>query len=83
MCVLVLKSTNNFIQLAEGVIIWKRTNKQEQIQNLLMLNFKKEIKPDTPEVFVDVIIEGDVSYHKIRTGDVEHASVICTWTPNE
>lgn len=45
------------------------------------LNFKKEIKPDTPEVMVDVKIDGDVSYHKIRTGDTEHASVICTWTP--
>ena len=47
------------------------------------LNFKKEIKPDTPQIEVDVIIEDNVSYHKIRTGDTEHASVICTWAPLE
>lgn len=43
------------------------------------LNFKKEISPDTPQVLVDVAIDGLVSRHKIRTGDMEHASVICTW----
>jgi len=47
------------------------------------LNFKKEISPDTPEVCIDVAIDGMVSHHKIRTGDVEHASVICTWVPME
>ncbi len=45
------------------------------------LNFKKEIKPTTPDVAVDVAISGMTSYHKIRTGDVEHASVICRWAP--
>lgn len=46
----------------------------------LEINFKKEIKPDTPQVYVDVLIDGNVSYHKIRTDDnTEHASVICTW----
>ena len=43
------------------------------------LNFKKEINPDTPQVEIDVRIDGDISHHKIRTGDTEHASVICTW----
>ncbi len=45
------------------------------------LNFKREISPDTPQVQVDVAIDGLVSYHKIRTGDVDHASVICRWAP--
>lgn len=43
------------------------------------LNFKKEISPDNPEVSVDVAIDGLVSRHKIRTGDTEHANVICYW----
>lgn len=47
------------------------------------LNYKKEISPTTPSVLVDVKVDGDVSHHKIRTGDTEHASVICTWTPME
>lgn len=48
------------------------------------LNFKKEIKPDTPEVLVDVKIDGLTSYHKIRDlDDIEHASVICHWEKNE
>lgn len=44
------------------------------------LNFKREISPDTPDVEVDVAIDGLVSRHKIRTGDTEHAMVICHWT---
>lgn len=44
------------------------------------LSFKKEINPDTPQVEIDVAIDGDVSRHRIRTGDTEHASVICTWS---
>ena len=48
------------------------------------LNFKKEISPTTPQVFVDVAIDGNISHHKIRTDDNnEHASVICTWTAVE
>lgn len=43
------------------------------------LNYKKEISPDTPDVEIDVAIDGLTSRHKIRTGDVEHASVICHW----
>jgi len=55
--------------------------RNEHTLRRIELNFKKEIKPDTPQVIVDVVIDGDVSYHKIRTDDTEHASVICTWTP--
>ena len=47
------------------------------------LNYKKEISPDTPEVHVDVKIDGDTSCHKIRTGDTEHAIVICHWAKRE
>ncbi len=43
------------------------------------INFKKEISPDTPTVSVDVKIDNNVSWHRIRTGDTEHAIVICTW----
>lgn len=43
------------------------------------LNYKKEIAPDTPQIEVDVAIDGTTSYHKIRTGDTEHAIVICHW----
>lgn len=46
----------------------------------LELNFKKEISPDTPEIAVDVMIDGLTSHHKIKTGDTVHADVICTWT---
>ncbi len=43
------------------------------------LNFVHEISPDTPEVQIDVAIDGLTSHHKIRTGDNLHANVICTW----
>lgn len=43
------------------------------------LNFKKEISPDTPQIEVDVAIDGLISRHRIRTGDTEHAFVVCTW----
>ena len=44
------------------------------------INFKKEISPDTPEIRIDVAIDGDVSRHKICTDDTEHAVVVCHWT---
>ena len=47
------------------------------------LNYKKEINPDTPEVFVDVKIDGNTSYHKIRTADTDHAIVVCRWANRE
>ena len=43
------------------------------------LNYKKEINPETPEVSVDVKIDGNTSYHKIRTDAADHAIVICHW----
>lgn len=43
------------------------------------LNFKKEISPDTPEISVDVAIDGLVSHHKIKSNEVDHAFVVCTW----
>lgn len=45
----------------------------------LEINFKKEISPDIPEVSVDVALEDNVSRHKIKTGDIENANVICYW----
>lgn len=44
------------------------------------INFKKEIAPDIAEVSVDVAINGDTSHHKIRTGDVDNAYVVCHWS---
>ncbi|MBQ8686864.1 MAG: hypothetical protein IJ517_03840 [Alphaproteobacteria bacterium] len=45
----------------------------------IRLNYKKEISPDNPQVFVDTTIDGLVSYHKIRTDATEHAIVVCNW----
>ena len=53
--------------------------RNQHVLKSIELNFKKEISPDTPEVSVDVAIDGLVTRHKIRTGDTEHAYVICTW----
>ncbi|MCR4917365.1 MAG: hypothetical protein K5912_00275 [Alphaproteobacteria bacterium] len=45
------------------------------------LNYKHEISPTTPEVFIDVKIDGETTYHRIRTNDTpENAIVICYWT---
>lgn len=45
------------------------------------LNYKHEISPTTPEVFIDVKIDGLVTYHKVRTADTpENALVTCYWT---
>lgn len=43
------------------------------------LNFKKEVSPSVPEVSIDVAFDGNVTRHRIRTGDTEHAIVVCTW----
>ncbi len=53
--------------------------RNQHVLKRIELNFKKEINPDTPEICVDVAIDGTVSRHKIRTGDTENAYVICTW----
>ena len=43
------------------------------------IQFKKEVNPDTPEIQIDVAIDGLVSRHKIKSGDTENAIVICHW----
>lgn len=47
------------------------------------LNYKKEINPETPEVNIDVKIDGSTSYHKIRTDAADHAIVVCHWANRE
>ena len=46
------------------------------------LNYKHEISPTTPEVCIDVKIDGLTTYHKVRTADEgEKALVVCYWEP--
>ena len=48
------------------------------------LNYKHEISPTTPEVYIDVKIDGLTTYHKIRTADEgEKALIVCYWQPRE
>ena len=44
--------------------------------------FEHEISPTTPEVAIEVKLEPSVSYHKIMTGDNQHATVVCHWKAN-
>ncbi len=53
--------------------------RDEHVLRGIEINFKREIKPDMPEVEIDVSIDGDTTRHKIRTADTEHAIVICRW----
>lgn len=53
--------------------------RNQHVLKRIELNFKKEINPDTPEISVEVAIDGLTSRHKIKTGDTEHALVVCTW----
>lgn len=46
------------------------------------LNFKKEISPSTPEVFVSTSIDGMTSHHKIVSNDTENANIVCHWEKN-
>lgn len=44
------------------------------------INYKHEINPTTPEVNIDVKIDGLNSYHRIRTDDAgENAQIRCFW----
>lgn len=44
------------------------------------LNYKHEINPTTPQVYIDVKIDGLTSQHRIRTDETpENAQVICHW----
>ena len=45
--------------------------------------FEHEINADTPDVQIDVKLEPSVSYHKIMTGDTQHATIVCHWIPND
>ncbi|MFA7187918.1 MAG: acyl-ACP thioesterase domain-containing protein [Alphaproteobacteria bacterium] len=45
----------------------------------IFLNFKKEIPFDTTDVIIETAINGLTSRHKIKTGDIENASIICEW----
>lgn len=44
--------------------------------------FEHEISADTPNVQIHVKLEPTVSYHKIMTGDTQHATVVCHWKAN-
>lgn len=57
---------------------YRNTHKLSGIE----LNYKHEIKPDMPQVNVDVAINGLVSQHKIYTADTEHAQIVCHWIKN-
>ncbi len=44
------------------------------------LNYKHEIAPDTPQVYIDVKIDGLKTYHRVRTDDnTENAQIVCYW----
>lgn len=45
------------------------------------LYFEHEINPSTPTVRVEIAFdnENNISHHKIMTGEVEHAKVVCYW----
>ena len=54
---------------------YRSTHKLRKID----INFKKEVNPNTPEIRIDVAIDGLVSRHKICVEDTVHAVVICHW----
>ena len=44
------------------------------------LNYKHEISPTTPQVYIDVKIDGLTTHHRIRTDETsENAQVVCHW----
>ena len=45
--------------------------------------FEHEINADTPDVQIHVKLEPDISYHRIMTGDTQHATVVCHWKTND
>ena len=55
--------------------VYRTQHKLKQIN----IQFKKEVNPDTPEIQIDVMIDGLTSKHKIKSGDIENAVVICQW----
>ena len=55
--------------------VYRTQHKLKQIN----IQFKKEVNPDTPEIQIDVMIDGLTSKHKIKSSDTENAVVICQW----
>lgn len=45
----------------------------------LEIYFEHEIPATTPQVQVRVKLEPEKSYHRIMSGDIEHAVVVCHW----
>ncbi len=44
------------------------------------LNYKREINPNTPQVYIDVRTDGLVTHHRIRTdADSINAQIVCYW----
>jgi len=41
--------------------------------------FEHEINPDTPTIRIEVMMDGDVTRHKIMTEELEHAKIVCYW----
>lgn len=46
----------------------------------LELNYKREINPTTPQVYIDVKIDGLTTHHRVRTDESsENAQIVCHW----
>lgn len=46
----------------------------------LELNYKREISPTTPQVYIDVKIDGLTTHHRVRTDESsENAQIVCHW----
>ena len=44
------------------------------------LYFEREILPNSPTVRIEVGFDGNTTHHKIMTGAVEHAKIVCYWS---
>ncbi|MCL1891891.1 MAG: thioesterase [Alphaproteobacteria bacterium] len=47
----------------------------------IFINFKKEISSGVPEIIVESKLEGAISRHMIKSGETEHANIVCEWAP--
>ncbi|MBO7559956.1 MAG: hypothetical protein J6T27_02240 [Alphaproteobacteria bacterium] len=55
---------------------YRNTHKLRGIE----LNYKHEISPTTPEVYIDVAFDGLTTRHRIRTAETpENAQIVCYW----
>ena len=41
--------------------------------------FEHEINPNTPTIRIELAFNGNTTYHKIMTGEIEHAKIVCYW----